>query len=77
VKYELYLSYFYQISHLPVKEKNILLKDFHTVCSIPENQCLIFLCAFAFFVVKYEVVRFVSVQVCICGFMISVSREAK
>jgi hypothetical protein len=38
------------------------LKDFLIVCLILENQWLIFLCAFVFFVVKYEFMRFVSVQ---------------
>jgi len=57
-----YLPYLYQISHILVNEKNpTFLKDSRIVCAIIGKQCLIFLCALAFFVVKYEFVRFVSV----------------
>jgi hypothetical protein len=48
-----YLPYLYQISHILVKEKNpTFLKDLLIVCLIVGKQRLIFLCAFAFFVVK-------------------------
>ncbi len=61
-KHKHYLPYLYQISHILVKEKNAtFLKDLLIVCLIVGKQRLIFLCAFAFFVVKYESVRFVSV----------------
>ena len=46
----------------PSRAKNNILKVFLIVCLILENQWLIFLCAFVFFVVKYDSVRLVSVQ---------------